>query len=207
MEEKIRNGFDIEDLHSLVGIMIAGGEMELTDRDRIEKIKKWHVKGHKIFTDQQSIKKRERLTIDAKEISIGSEKMWIWVAVDLNDEMIIAIHVSYVKNRATTCSFLRKVAKLCKGTLPKVFVNGETWSPWAFEKLGFRYTPVDFGSGNVAETFLTIVNCRICKFLEKFTDKRTPKNILWWVEGFAGFTNYWTARQETAISGEQKYAK
>lgn len=121
--------------------------------------------------------------------------MWIRVAVDLNDEMVMAIHVSYVKNMAATYSFLKNIARLCKGTLPGVFVNGETWNPSAFEKLGYRYFPVDFGSGSVAETFLSIVDCRICKFLERFSDEKSPKNIRWWIEGFAGFTNYWTAKR------------
>lgn len=195
MDKKTRKGFNVQDLNSLAGIMIAGGETEFEDSNRIKEIKRWHQRGHRLFTEQQTVQKREKITLDAKEICIGSERIWVWVAVDLKEEMVLAIHVSYVKNMATTCSFLKKISKLCKGTLPRVFVNGDTWSPRAFEKLGFGYTPVELGPGSVAETFLTIVNCRICRFLERFADKRSPRSITWWIEGFAGFTNYWTAKR------------
>jgi transposase-like protein len=87
-----------------------------------------YLKGHKLFTDLQMVKKRECIAIDARETIIGGEKTWIWAAVDLNGDIVIAVYVSCLKNRDTTSVFLRHVAKLCSGTLPTVFVNGGNWN-------------------------------------------------------------------------------
>ncbi len=65
------------------------------------------------------VKKRECIAIDARETIIGGEKTWIWAAVDLSGDMVIAVYVSRLKNMGITSVFLRRIAKLCSGTLPK----------------------------------------------------------------------------------------
>ncbi len=199
MAKETKKGFDIEDLSSLISLILGIREDEPADRDMIEEnkafIKKWHIKGHRLFTQQQIMKKRELITMGAMECSIGKETVWVWAAVDLKDKMIINIQVSHEKNETATYNFLKSVAKLCKKPLPRVFVNTDTWDRALFEKAGFKYGELDFETGDVAETFLSIVNERMCKFVHKVTDKKTLKNIRWWIEGFAVFINYWTARR------------
>lgn len=155
---------------------------------------KWHLKGNQIFAGQEMIKNREKIAVDAKEFCIGGEKIWIWVAVDLGDETVIAVYTSCVKNDATTYSFLKNVSGLCKGQLPRILANGENWYPWAFEKLGFRYVALAFGTGNATERFLSIISGCICRYLETVKSENTPVNKLVLMESFAGLTNYWNAK-------------
>lgn len=165
----------------------------LSDNNMMHEIK-WRLKGNQIFASQEIIKSREKIAIDTKEICIGSEKIWIWVAVDLGDETVIAVYTSCVKNDATTYSFLKNISGLCKGQLPRIFANGENWYPWAFEKLGFRYVAVAFGPGSATERFLSIIGGSISRYLETVTNENTPVNRLMLMENFAGLTNYWNIR-------------
>ncbi|NJD76709.1 MAG: hypothetical protein FIB08_06360 [Candidatus Methanoperedens sp.] len=155
---------------------------------------KWRLKGNQIFANQEIVKSREKIAIDTKKICIGNEKIWIWVAVDLSDETVIAVYTSCVKNDATTYSFLRNISSLCKGQLPRIFANGENWYPRAFEKLGFRYAAVAFGPGSATERFLSIIDDSISRYLETVTNENTPVNRLVLMESFAGLTNYWNIR-------------
>lgn len=188
--------------------LLAGTEKRLTDKvvNRIKGIKRylyerdWYIKGHQLFTDQQMVKKREYIAIDAKETIIGGEKAWIWAAVDLKGDTVIAVYVSSLKNRGTTSVFLRNITKLCSGTLPRVFVNGENWDLEAFEELGFRYTPVSFGTESVVEKFLSAADLRIGGHLEELSNNNTIESMQWWLEGAAGYTNYWTINCKLIVS-------
>ncbi|MDI6887877.1 MAG: hypothetical protein QMC98_04470 [Candidatus Thermoplasmatota archaeon] len=59
-----------------------------------------------------------------KEISLGSEEVWIWAAWDLDDDQVIDVHVSYYRNGFDAWILLKKVAKLCIGKKPVIFVDG-----------------------------------------------------------------------------------
>jgi transposase-like protein len=188
--------------------LLAGTEERLVNKvaNRIEGIKRylyerdWYIKGHKLFTDQQMVRKRECIAIDARETIIGGEKTWIWAAVDLSGDMVIAVYVSYLKDRGTTSVFLRHIAKLCSGTLPKVFINGENWDQETFKELGFRYTPVSFGTDSVVEKFLSAVDRKIGGHLEELSNNDTVESMQWWMEGAAGYTNYWTTKCKLMVS-------
>ncbi len=153
--------------------------------------RKWYLKGRQLFADQQVVKERKQIAVDEKEISVGRKKMCVWIAVDLNDERVIGVYTSQVRNYILARSFLKRVAKLCKGKLPKVFVDGGRYYPWALKRLGFKYTVVAFGPRSSVERFLSLIDWRIKRFWEKFTSKSTPTNLLGWMEAFVGFTNYW----------------
>ena len=62
-----------------------------------EAVRKWYRKGRKLFEQTLMAKKRKRIAIDEKEIRINGMKIFIWAAVDLEDEKVIAVYVSYVK--------------------------------------------------------------------------------------------------------------
>jgi len=33
----------------------------------------------------------------------------------------------------------------CKGGMPRVFIDGGKWYPWALQRLAFKYTIIKFG--------------------------------------------------------------
>ncbi len=188
--------------------LLAGAEERLVNKvaNRIEGIKRylyerdWYIKGHKLFTGQQMVKKRECIAIDARETIIGGEKTWIWAAVDLSDDMVIAVYVSCLKDSGTASVFLRHIAKLCSGALPKVFINGENRDQEEFKELGFVCTPVSFGSDSVVEKFLSATDRKIGGHLEELSNNNTIESMQWWMEGAAGYTNYWTTKCKLMVS-------
>ena len=62
-----------------------------------EAVRKWYRKGRKLFEQTLEAKKRKRIAIDEKEIRINGMKIFIWAAVDLEDEKVIAVYVSMIK--------------------------------------------------------------------------------------------------------------
>jgi transposase-like protein len=69
------------------------------------------------------MKKRKRITVDEKEITI-----------------------SFGRRGLEAKAFLKKVRGTCKGRLPRIFVDGGAWYPWALGRAGFqRCTVLSFG--------------------------------------------------------------
>ncbi len=61
-----------------------------------------------MFEQALEAKKRKRMAIDEKEIRINGMKVFIWAAVDLEDEKVIAVYVSYGRGYLEAMRFLKK---------------------------------------------------------------------------------------------------
>ena len=79
--------------------------------------------------DQRKKKRRKWIAVDEKEIKLNGTKVFIWGAVDLDDEKVIAVLVSFGRSGLEVMAFLKKVKHACKGKLPRVFIDGGTWYP------------------------------------------------------------------------------
>ena len=64
-----------------------------------------------MFEQTLMAKKRKRIAIDEKEIRINGMKIFIWAAVDLEDEKVIAVYVSYGRSYFEAMAFLKRVKK------------------------------------------------------------------------------------------------
>ncbi|MDI6887242.1 MAG: hypothetical protein QMC98_01200, partial [Candidatus Thermoplasmatota archaeon] len=87
--------------------------------------------------------------------------MRLWAVWDLEEKQAIAIHVSEGRSCFDAWLFLKKVARLCEGRKPRIFVDCGKWYPWAFERLGFRYSVMGFGPRSAIERFLSVIDWRI----------------------------------------------
>ena len=58
---------------------------------------------------QQVKRKRKRIAIDQKEITVNGTTIFIWGAVDIDDEKVIAVWVSFGRSGLKAKAFLRKV--------------------------------------------------------------------------------------------------
>ncbi|MDI6887746.1 MAG: hypothetical protein QMC98_03795, partial [Candidatus Thermoplasmatota archaeon] len=87
--------------------------------------------------------------------------------------------------------FLKKVARLYEVRKPRIFVDGGKWYPWAFERLGFRYSVMGFGPRSAIERFSSVIDWRIRRFCERFPSRSSVKSLQNRAEAFTGFTNYW----------------
>ena len=142
-----------------------------------EAVRKWYRKGRKLFEQTLETKKRKRIAIDEKVIRINGMKIFIWAAVDLEDEKVIAVYVSYGRSYFEAMAFLKRVKKVCKGKMPRVFVDGGKWYPWALQ--------------SAIERFFGNVEWRIRRFWNTFHGKHSIESIQNWIEAFAGFRNFY----------------
>ncbi|NJD76893.1 MAG: IS6 family transposase [Candidatus Methanoperedens sp.] len=110
--------------------MFAGASYEV--------VSEWYQKGKELFEVSIKKKKRKRIAVDDKEITINRTTIFIWGTVDLDDEKTLAVWVSFGRNGLEAKVFLKKVRCACKGRLPRIFVDGSTWYPWAIAKQAFR---------------------------------------------------------------------
>ncbi len=82
------------------------------------------IKGKKLFEASTNKKKRKRIAVDEKEITVNRTTIFIWGAVDIDDEKVIAVWVSFGRSGLEAKSFLKKIRSVCKGRLPRIFVDG-----------------------------------------------------------------------------------
>jgi len=156
-----------------------------------EAIREWYQKGKELFEQSIERKRRKWIAVDEKEITVNGVTIYIWGAIDLDDEKTIAVQVSYGRSHLEAMIFLKKVKRVCKGRLPRVFIDGGKWYPWTLERLGFhRYTVVSFGPRSAVERFFGDVEWRIRRFWNGFSGGCSRDSMERWVIAFAGFRNY-----------------
>ncbi len=165
-----------------------------------EAVREWYQKGKEIFDQSVEVKERKRVAIDEKEMKINGITIFIWAAVDLDDEKVIATWVSFGRSGLEAKSCLLKVKRACIGRLPRIFVDGGSWYPWALNVVGFkRYTVVSFGPRSAIERLFGDIECRIRRFWNGFIGKYSRDSIERWIKTFAGLRN-WTKDLKGVLS-------
>ncbi|MGH2668503.1 MAG: DDE-type integrase/transposase/recombinase [bacterium] len=176
-----------------LGILLYHGGLSYENAGRAvgvsnQSIKNWYAKGAEFF---QSLDKerRKRVAVDEKVIHLPDGDAYLWAAVDLEreDEGPIAIMVSQGRSSLEALAFMKKVKAMCKGRLPRIFVDGGEWYPWAFQRLGFkRWNVMSFGPRSAIERFFSQVDRRYKAFCERFPFRSTLKSLKTWMEAFSG---------------------
>ena len=116
-----------------------------------EAVRKWIIKGRELFSHTVVKKERARIAVDEKIIKRGNEYLYLWAAVNLGNEHVIAVSVTTGRSYLEAMRFLRRVKQVCKGKLPRIFVDGGVWYPWALQRVGFTYSVVCFGPRSAVE--------------------------------------------------------
>ncbi len=156
-----------------------------------EAVREWYQKGKEIFDQSVEVKERKRVAIDEKEMKINGITIFIWAAVDLDDEKVIATWVSLGRSGLEAKSFLKKVKRACIGRLPRIFVDVGSWYPWALDVVGFkRYTVVSFGPRSAIERLFGDIERRIRRFWNGFIGNNSRESMERWIKAFAGFRNW-----------------
>jgi putative transposase len=155
-----------------------------------EAVREWYQKGKDLFEGSAEKKRRKWIAVDEKEIKLNGTTVFIWGAVDLDDEKVIAVWVSFGRSGLEAMAFLKKVKHACKGKLPRIFIDGGSWYPWALDRVGFeRHTVISFGPRSAIERLFGDIEKRIRQFWNGFIGTYTREGMEQWVEAFAGFRN------------------
>ena len=127
-----------------------------------EAVREWYQKGKELFEESIEKKRRKWIAVDEKEIKINGVTIFIWGAVDIDDEKVLAVWVSFGRSGLEAKAFLKKVRDTCKGRLPRIFIDGGSWYHWALRVVGFkRYTVVSFGPRSAIDDYLAILNAEL----------------------------------------------
>ena len=103
-----------------------------------EAVREWYQKGKELFEESIEKKRRKWIAVDEKEIKINGVTIFIWGAVDIDDEKVLAVWVSFGRSGLEAKAFLKKVRDTCKGRLPRIFIDGGPWYHWALLVVGFK---------------------------------------------------------------------
>ena len=155
-----------------------------------EAVREWYQKGKELFEESIEKKRRKWIAVDEKEIKINGVTIFIWGAVDIDDEKVLAVWVSFGRSGLEAKAFLKKVRDTCKGRLPRIFIDGGSWYHWALRVVGFkRYTVVSFGPRSAIERLFSDIERRIRRFWNGFIGKYSRESMERWVKAFVGFRN------------------
>jgi Transposase and inactivated derivatives len=127
-----------------------------------EAVREWYQKGKELFEESIEKKRRKWIAVDEKEIKINGVTVFIWGAVDIDDEKVLAVWVPFGRSGLEAKAFLKKVRDTCKGRLPRIFIDGGSWYYWALRVVCFkRYTVVSFGPRSAIERLFSDIERRI----------------------------------------------
>ena len=148
-----------------------------------EAVREWYQKGKELFEESIEKKRRKWIAVDEKEIKINGVTIFIWGAVDIDNEKVLAVWVSFGRSGLEAKAFLKKVRDTCKGRLPRIFIDGGSWYPWALSEVGFkRYTVVSFGPRSAIERLFSDIERRIRQFWNGFIGKYSRESMERWVK-------------------------
>ncbi len=103
----------------------------------------------------------------------------------------MAVWVSFGRSGLEAKAFLKKVRGTYKGRLPRIFVDGGTWYPWALGQTGFqRCTVISFGPRSAIERLFGDIEWRIRRFWNGHIGKYSRESMEQWLGSFAGFRNW-----------------
>jgi transposase-like protein len=147
-------------------------------------VRNWFLKGQKFFLELKP-KIRKRVAVDEKELKVNNRTVYLWAAVDLENEVPIAIDVSYGRSGFEALRFVRKIEVRCKNK-PRCFIDSGKWYPWALTTRKFKFNIMSFGPRSAVERFLSIIDWRIRRFWERFPRPSSLRSLVRWIEAFAG---------------------
>ena len=95
---------------------------------------------------------RRCIAVDETKIYVKGVWVYVWSAVDVDSEELLALDVSYGRSCLNAITLLEKALKLCSNK-PLVIVDRGSWYRWALERLGLEYRCERFGLRNRVERF------------------------------------------------------
>ena len=73
-----------------------------------EAVREWYQKGKELFEESTEKKRRKWIAVDEKEIKINGVTIFIWGAVDIDDEKVLAVWVSFGRSGLEAKAFSMK---------------------------------------------------------------------------------------------------
>jgi putative transposase len=135
-------------------------------------------------------KKVDEFIVDETLIKVGSEFIWLWVAVEPNDKEILAISISKERNMFVAERFLSSVVK-GYGEHP-VSTDGGTWYPQACRFLKLQHHLHSPFEKSIIERTMQYIKDRTEGFDDYFPCRKKKcklKHVKQWLNLFVDYHN------------------
>jgi transposase-like protein len=168
----------LEKLYSVI-LFIAGLSLRdiserfcLTYASR-ESVRIWAHRSSSLF--KPSKRTRRLVAVDETVLKINGQICYLWAAIDVDTNEILAIYASRGRGLPNAIKFLKMVLRSCDGK-PIVVVDRGPWYRWALERLGITYFHETFGNRNKIERWFRELKNRTKRFHNNVNSK-TLKSI------------------------------
>ena len=117
-----------------------------------------------------------------------NEQIYVWNAIDVDDGVILAVHVSITRTSLNALYFLKKILELCEDK-PLIIVDRGPWYRWALHRLGLQYKHETFGERNMIEGWYSLFKARVKRFWKRFPFHSSLESVKRWSAAWAWLYN------------------
>ena len=133
------------------------------------------------------------LVVDETEIQVGSDTLYLWVALDPERRAVWYVALSDLRNLLVAKSFFRAIKKTYGRYPKKVITDGGVWYPWALKRLGIEHEMMKGGVRSYIERWNETLKDRARSF-DKYHPCNKPgcdrKHIIHWIAANVFFYNH-----------------
>jgi transposase-like protein len=138
-----------------------------------ESVRIWVHRFSSLF--KPSKRARRLVAVDETVLKINGLICYLWAAIDVDTNEILAIYASRGRGIPNANKFLKMVLRSCDGK-PIIVVDRGPWYRWALERLGITYFHETFGNRNKVERWFRELKNRTKRFHNNVNSK-TLKSI------------------------------
>ena len=130
-------------------------------------------------------KERHQIAVDETVIKSRDKRLYLWSAVDLETNELVAFDVSAGRSELDAMMFLYKVKARCKGKLPILVTDKGPWYREAISRIGFDHLHNTFSVRNPIEQFFKLVKDRTRVFYNNINTSNGVKHLMLFMKMFA----------------------
>jgi putative transposase len=131
------------------------------------------------YEPQRILSRRKKIAefiLDETQVKVGSEYIWIWVAIEPKNSQILALSISKERNMLIAEKFLSGLVKI-HGKHP-VSTDGGTWYPQACRFLNLKHHIHSFFEKSIIERTMQYIKDRTESFDDYFPCQNEKCNLL-----------------------------
>jgi putative transposase len=141
--------------------------LSLTGASR-ESVRIWVHRFSSLFRTSRRV--RRLVAVDETVLKINGQTCYLWAAIDVDTDEILALYASRGRGIPSAIEFLRKVLDSCEGK-SVIVVDRGPWYRWALERLGIIYFHETFGKRNRIERWFREMKERTKRFYNNVNSK------------------------------------
>jgi len=189
---QIRNRTRLEDIFYAINLYFDGLSLRKTSKALSRFVRRSHTSIRdwiQKYRPQKLLSKSKRISefiVDETLIKVGSELVWLWVAIELENRQILAVTVSKERNMLIAEKFISRIVKI-HGKHP-VSTDGGTWYPMACKFLKLKHHLHSSLEKSLIERKMQYIKDRTESFDNYFPCTKANcklKHIKQWIKVFA----------------------